>query len=239
MRKITGGLGGWLLAGTLLAGAGAASEAPAGMVLIPAGPFTMGSPAAQDEAPHRVTLSAFYIDTHEVTQEAYRTVMKKNPSGFKGPRRPVERVTWYEARDYCRKVGKRLPTEAEWEKAARAGTTTAYYWGETIDGAFAWYWDNSERRTHPVGEKRPNSFGLHDVSGNVWEWVADNYADDYYTNSPVENPTGPISGKYRVIRGGSWRDFPDFLRSSRRFYELPSGRFDHIGFRCASSLNGQ
>jgi len=207
------------------------------MIRIPAGEFVMGSKAAEDETPHTVKLSAYWIDKYEVTQQQFEKVMGDNPSDFHGPNRPVEQVTWYEARDYCLKTGKRLPTEAEWERAARAGTNTLYYWGDAIDGAYAWYWDNSKRSTHPVGETKPNALGLYDLSGNVWEWVADYYDDQYYAMSPKENPRGPFTSKYRVIRGGSWRDLPDFLRTTRRNYELPAGRFNHIGFRCAKTGN--
>ena len=206
------------------------------MVLIPAGEFAMGSPAAEDETPHTVHLSAYTIDKFEITQEQFEQVMGNNPSDFQGKNLPVEQVTWYEARDTCKAMGKRLPTEAEWEKAARAGTTTHYTWGDAINGDYAWYWDNSQRTTHPVGTKKPNALGLYDMSGNVWEWVADYYRDDYYPASPRENPQGPFTSKYRVIRGGSWRDFPDFLRTTRRNYDLPAGRFNHIGFRCAQSV---
>lgn len=203
------------------------------MVLVPAGPFVMGSNAAGDEPAHTVHLRAYRIDRWEVTQDRFRQVMGRNPSAFKGPGRPVEQVTWYEARDFCRQLGKRLPTEAEWEKAARGGAATLYYWGDAPAGAYAWYGDNSDRRTHPAGEKKPNPRGLHDISGNVWEWTADYYGDDYYPQSPKANPPGPFSGKYRVIRGGSWREPGNILRVSRRNYELPGGRFNHIGFRCA------
>lgn len=206
------------------------------MVLIPAGEFQMGSKAAEDETPHTVHLSAFAIDKFEVIQEQFEKVMENNPSDFHSKNLPVEQVTWYEARDYCKAVGKRLPTEAEWEKAARGGTDTIYYWGDTINGDYAWYWDNSKRTSHPVGTRKPNAFGLYDMSGNVWEWVADYYEDVYYQTSPRENPTGPFTSKYRVIRGGSWRDFSEFLRTTRRNYDLPAGRFNHIGFRCAKSL---
>ena len=207
------------------------------MILIPAGEFEMGSKAAEDETIHTVHLPAFTIDTFEVTQEQFEAVMGNNPSDFHGKILPVEQVTWYEARDYCKKTGKRLPTEAEWEKAARGGTDTRYYWGDAIDGDYAWYWDNSKRHTHPIGTRKPNAFGLHDMSGNVWEWVADYYEDTYYQTSPKENPKGPFTSKYRVIRGGSWRDLPDFLRTTRRNYDLPAGRFNHIGFRCAKSVD--
>jgi sulfatase modifying factor 1 len=205
------------------------------MALIPAGEFQMGSKAAEDETPHTVHLSAFTIDKFEVTQEQFERVMNNNPSDFHGKNLPAEQVNWYEARDYCKAVGKRLPTEAEWEKAARGGTGTIYFWGDAINGDYAWYWDNSKRRTHPVGTRKPNAFGLHDMSGNVWEWVADYYEDTYYQTSPKRNPAGPFTSKYRVIRGGSWRDLPDFLRTTRRNYDLPAGRFNHIGFRCAQS----
>ena len=206
------------------------------IILIPAGEFQMGSKAAEDETPHTVHLSAFTIDKFEVTQEQFEKVMGNNPSDFHGKHLPVEQVTWYEARDYCKTIGKRLPTEAEWEKAARGKTSTRYYWGDAINGDFAWYWGNSKRMTHSIGTRKPNAIGLHDMSGNVWEWVADYYRDDYYTSSPKENPKGPFTSKYRVIRGGSWRDLPDFLRTTRRNYDLPAGRFNHIGFRCAQSV---
>ena len=206
------------------------------MVLIPAGEFQMGSKAAEDETPHAVHLSAFTIDKFEVTQEQFEKVMNNNPSDFNGKNFPAEQVSWYEARDYCKTVGKRLPTEAEWEKAARGGAHSVYYWGDAMDGDYAWYWDNSKRSTHPVGSRKPNAFGLYDMSGNVWEWVTDYYVDNYYQTSSKENPQGPFTSKYRVIRGGSWRDLPDFLRTTRRNYDLPAGRFNHIGFRCAQSV---
>jgi formylglycine-generating enzyme required for sulfatase activity len=205
-------------------------------VLIPAGEFQMGSKAAEDETPHTIHLSAYTIDKFEVTQEQFEKVLGNNPSDFFGKSLPVEQVTWYEARDYCKAVGKRLPTEAEWEKAARAGTGTIYTWGDAINGDYAWYWDNSKRSTHSVGTRKPNAFGLYDMSGNVWEWVADYYEDTYYQTSPKENPKGPFTSKYRVIRGGSWRDLSEFLRTTRRNYDLPAGRFNHIGFRCAQSV---
>jgi len=205
-------------------------------VLIPAGEFQMGSKAAEDETPHTIHLSAYTIDKFEVTQEQFEKFMGDNPSDFHGKNLPVEQVNWYEARDYCKAVGKRLPTEAEWEKAARAGTGTIYTWGDVIDGDYAWYWDNSKRTTHHVGTRKPNAFGLHDMSGNVWEWVADYYEDTYYQTSPKENPQGPFTSKYRVIRGGSWRDLSEVLRTTRRNYDLPDGRFNHIGFRCVQSV---
>ncbi|CAI2719194.1 formylglycine-generating enzyme family protein [Nitrospina watsonii] len=219
-----------------LGGVAAASPHDASMVLIPEGEFVMGSGAAEDEPEHTIHLSAYYIDKYEVTQQQFEAVMGGNPSGFKGPRHPVEQVTWYEARDFCKQAGKRLPTEAEWEKAARGDTTTRYHWGDAIDGEYAWYWDNSGKSTHPVGEKKPNAFGLYDMAGNVWEWVADNYSDAYYRESPKRDPQGPFDSKYRSVRGGSWRDLEQTLRATRRNYDLAAGRFDHIGFRCARSV---
>jgi formylglycine-generating enzyme required for sulfatase activity len=220
----------------LITSAGPAFAQSETMVSIPSGEFEMGSKAAEDETPHTVHLSAFTIDKFEVTQEQFEKVMENNPSDFHGKNLPVEQVTWYEARDYCKAVGKRLPTEAEWEKAARGGTDTIYYWGNTINGDYSWYWENSKRTSHPVGTRKPNAFGLHDMFGNVWEWMADYYEDTYYSSGSKENPKGPFTSKYRVIRGGSWRDLPDFLRTTRRNYDLPAGRFNHIGFRCAKSL---
>ena len=130
----------------------------------------MGSNASPDETPHPIYLSAFRIDRYEVTQEKFEKVMADNPSDFSGAHRPVERVTWYEARDYCKQLGKRLPTEAEWEKATRGGTATTFYWGDAMDDRHAWYWDNAEDVAHPVKSKKPNAWGLYDMVGNVAEW---------------------------------------------------------------------
>lgn len=209
-----------------------AEPAPESMVRIPEGSFVMGTGKAGDEPEHRVTLSAYTIDKYEVTQAQYKKIMGKNPSSFKGDDLPVEQVTWYEARDYCKKTGKRLPTEAEWERAARADSEQAV---PENDNRF-WYWENSGRTTHPVGTKQPNAFGLYDMLGNVWEWTADFYSDVYYRESPERDPKGPFSGKYRVIRGGSWRDLLEVLRPSRRNYDLANGRFNHIGFRCVKDV---
>ena len=198
----------------LITSAGPAFAQSETMVSIPSGEFEMGSKAAEDETPHTVHLSAITIDKFEVTQEQFEKVMENNPSDFHGKNLPVEQVTWYEARDYCKAVGKRLPTEAEWEKAARGETDTIYYWGNTINGDYSWYWENSKRTSHPVGTRKPNAFGLHDMFGNVWEWMADYYEDTYYSSGSKENLKGPFTSKYRVIRGGSWRDLPDFLRTT-------------------------
>lgn len=219
------------------------STTPSGMVAIPAGCFMMGSPGEEgsnDEHPqHRVCVSAFSMDVTEVTQSAYQSVTGKNPSNFDkcGGNCPVEHVNWQEASDYCHRIGKRLPTEAEWEYAARAGTTTKWYWGdnEQMSVLYAWFADNSDGRTHPVAQLRPNAWGLYDMAGNVWEWTADLYGADYYRQSPSQDPQGPSSGSRRVDRGGGWRgDSPTNLRSAGRD-DLSSGaRRDPLGFRCAS-----
>jgi len=202
-------------------------------VLISAGEFQMGSKAAEDEIPHTVHLSAFTIDKYEVTQEKFEKIVRNNPSDFHGKNLPVEQVTWYEARDYCKAVGQRLPTEAEWEQAARAGSSTVYTWGDAIDGDYAWYWENSQRSTHPVGSRKPNAFGLHDMPGNVWEWVADWYERNYYQKKINTNPKGPKTGKFRVVRGGSWVNYEDTLHSAFRRWSRPEVRFNDTGFRCA------
>jgi len=215
-------------------------KVPSGMVSIPAGCFMMGSTDGDyDEKPvHQVCLDAFSMDKYDVTQGAYRAATGKNPSYFSncGDNCPVEQVNWNEARSYCEGQGKRLPTEAEWEYAARAGTTTRYYWGNDTSeaGRYAWYSSNSGNTTHPVGQKEPNAWGLYDMVGNVWQWTADWYAKDYYGSSPERNPKGPGSGSLRVFRGGSWRSAPAGLRSARRDYGTPVYRRDLLGLRCVS-----
>ena len=168
-------------------------------VLIPAGSFKMGSDIEEDQKPiHLVFVSAFYIDQYETTQKEFENVMGYNPSQFKNPSLPVENVDWFEANEYCVKIGKRLPTEAEWEKAARGKTQTRYYWENEMSSDFAWYVKNSDRKTHPVGNKQPNFFGLYDISGNVWEWVSDWFEPDYFKFSPFSNPIGPKTGKFKT-----------------------------------------
>lgn len=187
-------------------------QAVDGMTFIPAGPFTAGPP----DKPHTVELKAFYIDVHEVTQKEYERVTGRNPSFFKDPGRPVEKVDWFEARDYCEKTGRRLPTEWEWEKAAKAGTATHYYWDNEDAAAHAWYKENADKQTHPVGQKPPNGFGLYDMAGNVWEWTASDH----------EN-----GGK--VQRGGSWRNGEESLQTANRILSLPHYQYHYVGFRCA------
>jgi formylglycine-generating enzyme required for sulfatase activity len=182
------------------------------MILVPEGLYISGSNKYNDERPSRkIYLDAFYIDKFEVTQKKFKKIMGTNPSEFRGPHLPVDHVNWYEARDYCKGLGKRLPTEAEWEKAARSGTDFKYYWGEIPDDLYAWHWDNSNRKTHIIGGKKPNNYGLYDISGNVWEWTEDWYAENYYKGRSRKNPTSPFSGKHRVLRGGSFMDKPEGL----------------------------
>ena len=208
------------------------------MVIISAGSYISGSDKFNDERPRQdIFLDAFFIDRFEVTQKEFKKIMKINPSEFRGENFPVDRVNWYQARDYCNEVGKRLPTEAEWEKAARSGSGEKYYWGSKPDDSYAWHWDNSGRKTHPVGEKKPNRFGLYDMSGNVWEWTADWYDQNYYQNRSSSNPKSPFNGKHRVLRGGSFMDKADGLRVTRRNWDLPGARFKNFGFRCARNQN--
>ena len=216
-----------------------------GMVTIPKGCYQMGWAGTLydmegNSPPHKVCEASFYMDTHEVTQREYKQETGKNPSHFKGPSHPVENVTWVEADAYCRKVGKRLPTEAEWEYAEKAEWNYNYFWGNgsNIIDHFAWYAGNSSGSTHRVGGKLSNNWDLFDMSGNVWEWVHDWYesAGVYYENSPVNNPQGPSSGKYKVIRGGSWGNANGGLLTYNRARLDPSYKNDYTGFRCAKDL---
>jgi formylglycine-generating enzyme required for sulfatase activity len=186
---------------------------------------------------HKVTLDSFWMAQTEVTQKQFHEVMGSNPSeftseklGYRSENNPVEQVTWFEAEKFCQKLDYRLPTEAEWEYAARAGTTGDYY-GKVDE--IAWYDKNSNYQTHPVAQKSPNSFGLYDMSGNVWEWVNDWYGWDYYKVSPGNNPNGPSSGNHRVLHGGSSRFSANPLRASFRYSRDPVNRSNYNGFRCA------
>jgi formylglycine-generating enzyme required for sulfatase activity len=235
------------------------------LVLIPAGKFMMGSPVTEagrgsEEGPqHEVTISKpFYMGVFEVTQEQYEQVMGVNLGGFKGAKNPVEQVSWDEAVEFCRKLSARtgkkvtLPTEAQWEYACRAGTTTAFHTGDSLkpgqanavipsnpnvwDRLMAWLGMSSGQKTlqtAPAGSFPPNGFGLYDMHGNVWEWCSDWYGKDYYANSPKTDPQGPDSGSFRVLRGGSWDDDPQFCRSAYRNWLTPGFRDYRIGFRVA------
>jgi len=205
-------------------------------VLIPGGTFMMGSPTTEidrsdNEVQHQVTLSPYLISKTEVTQAVWQAVMDSNPSYFKGTDRPVEQVSWDDCMAFCEKTGLALPTEAQWEFACRAGTQTAYYFGNDKSSLenYAWYNHNSSSQTHPVAQKQPNAYGLYDMVGNVWEWCYDWYDD--CSRSSVTNPTEPTSGAYRVRRGGSWGSAARRLRSACRAGYGPGGADDYLGFR--------
>ena len=216
---------------------------PLEMVLIPAGTFVMGSPESGDEGPqHEVTITRpFYVGKYEVTRAQWHAVMGGNPVDH--PNCPVAVVSWNDCQKFIQKLnetwggGGRLPTEAEWECACRAGTTTRFYWGDDADytqmGNYAWYSDNSNGRTHDVGEKMPNAWDLHDMSGNVWEWCQDWYGG--YESNPEIDPVGQPSGSSRVVRGGGWGSVPVYCRCAGRAAQSPGSPSDDIGFRLAAS----
>jgi formylglycine-generating enzyme required for sulfatase activity len=203
---------------------------------------------SQDERPvHNVCLADFYIDRTEVTQSDYKNVMGSNPSSNRTCAScPVEQVTWHDAQKYCSQSGKRLPTEAEWEYAARGGggkarfgngadkisTSDANWDGTKFYEKFSFQGENRDKSV-PVGSFAPNKLGITDMSGNVAEWVADWYDPGYYASSPQDNPKGPSGGDEKVIRGGGWFNNPDFLRTSKRFHLKPEYKNAWYGFRCA------
>jgi formylglycine-generating enzyme required for sulfatase activity len=205
-------------------------------VRIPAGEFMMGSSEGEDnEKPvHRVVLSrSFEMGKYEVTQAQWEAVMGNNPSYFKGADLPVEQVSWEDIQYFLQAMNAkndgyvyRLPTEAEWEYACRAGTTTPH--AGYLDG-MGWYEVNSGKQTHPVGTKQPNAWGLYDMHGNVWEWCLDWYGD--YPSNTVTDPRGPSTGSRRVARGGSWRGPEACCRSANRSINSPGGRGSDLGFR--------
>ncbi|MBM4140027.1 MAG: VWA domain-containing protein [Nitrospira sp.] len=218
------------------------------MVLIPAGKFLMGSGTLEDdpnEHPrHTVYLDAFYIDKYEVTQQQFKSVMGYNPSFWIGSDLPVDSVSWFEAKEFCEKAGKKLPTEAEWEKAAKGGRDDRWP-GTNIKediGKYAWIDDmivdisnRSGSRTHPVGQKKPNGYGIYDMAGNVWEWVADWFSMGYYKISPENNPKGSDKGVVRVLRGGCWDNHWIEVRTTIRYGLPPEVKYANNGFRCAKS----
>ena len=241
------------------------AEQPAdSMVLINSGTFTMGSPASEagrlaNEGPQRqITLSSFYISRFLITQAEYQEIMGVNPSDFKGDNLPVETVSWFDAIEYCNKRsliegltpayviertivtwdreanGYRLPTEAEWEYACRAGTQTPFNSGISMDAA-GWNSSNSERRTWPVGEKLPNSWGLYDMHGNVLEWCWDWLGN--YSSGAQTDPLGAATGNKRVYRGGNWRFIANHSRSAYRFGNFPNLKTNFVGFRVARSVD--
>ena len=218
------------------------------MVKVEAGSFNMGATSEmenpyEDEKPvHRVTLTNnYYVGKYEVTQALWQAVMGSNPSSFKGYDLPVEKVSWNDCQDFISKLnamtGKRfrLPTEAEWEYAARGGKKSRgyQYSGSNTLGDVAWYSDNSGKKTHAVGTKQPNELGIYDMTGNVWEWCQDWYGS--YSSSPQTNPTGAVRGSCRVGRGGSWGNSARYCRSSYRGYITPGDRFNRLGLRLVLS----
>ncbi len=230
------------------------------LVLIPAGKFLMGSPLNEegrdaDEGPQKtVTITRpFYMGVHEVTQAQYSAIMGANPSQFKEWTHPVEQVSWNDAADFCKKLSEttgqavRLPTEAEWEYACRAGTRTPFHTGDTISTDQANYDGNEtygggrkgvyRQKTVPVGSFAPNAWGLYDMHGNVWEWCSDWYAGEY-TNAVETDPQGPKTGESRVLRGGSWLYNPRYCRSATRNWDAPGTRNFIIGFRVVVSGAG-
>jgi formylglycine-generating enzyme required for sulfatase activity len=228
-----------------------------GITRIPAGEFAMGSSGGvADEAPvHRVRISqAYEMSKFEITQSQWETVMtdphaapgavrmtpehvavSSTPSHFKGAQLPVDSVSWDDIQVFLARLNARdrehlyrLPTEAEWEYACRAGEHAE---DSTAPGERAWYKDNSGDRTHAAGGKQPNAWGLFDMLGNVAEWVADWYGRDYYAESPATDPTGPASGSYRVYRGGCWLELAKYCRPAARKFDFPVNRHDCVGFR--------
>jgi len=212
-------------------------------VLIPAGQFVMGSP---DAPQHKVKISRpFYLGKYEVTQAQWEAVMGNNPSQFKDPSNPVEKVSWDDIQPFLAKLNvafekKRmlfgLPTEAGWEYACRAGTTTAFSFGDNpaLLAQHGWFNGNSGGKTHPVGQGKPNAWGLYDMHGNVWEWCSDWHGADYYAKSPPNDPMGPTTGSCRVGRGGSWRHPPTNCGAAFRIKAPPGSRDSNLGFRLAS-----
>ena len=212
---------------------------PDGMVKVRGGCFDMGDIRGDGGRPnelpvHRACVDDFYLDKFEVTQLLFQQVMKANPSWFNNCSNcPVDKVKWTEAQEYCSHAGKRLPTEAEWEYAARSGGNKDRYAGGENLAAVAWYDENSGEKTHPVGTKTPSALGLYDMTGNVWEWVNDGYQEDYYQMTDTQNPSGPATSEYKVLRGGSWSNIKTNMRISMRLWFMPDGRSDDFGFRCA------
>ncbi len=250
------------------------------LALIPAGKFLMGSPADEaerdtDESQHEVVITKpFYMGVYEVTQREYERVMPKNPSVFNSnnggsPEHPVEQILWGEAAEFCKKLSQlpeeksvgrvyRLPTEAEWEYACRAGTKTAFHFGKTLSSAQANFNGHSPyggadaggaylQKTAKVGSYKPNAFGLYDMHGNVAEWCSDWYDPEYYPHSPKQDPQGPPKGVvatgsgdfYHVVRGGSWLDEGRGCRAAYRFRYMPSDRYRLVGFRVVCELAGK
>lgn len=240
--------------------AGSAAE----MVLIPGGTFAMGDKDEPDAPAHEVTVSPFYMDKCLVTQAQYQKAMGDNPSRWKAETNPVESVRWSDAVKFCNARSKleglepcynletwecnfdangyRLPTEAEWECACRAGAKTAYFFGDSPSqlADYAWFETNSGGHPQPVGQKKPNAWGLYDICGNLWQWCNDFYGVEYYAQSPEKDPRGPKEGDTKVVRGGAWKFSGDNCRCGYRYNENPGYvdvcfGYDIYGFRCVRS----
>ncbi len=247
-------------------GTTATATGPA-MIPIPGGRFLMGDKGQPDATPHEVAVSAFLMDSTLVTQSQYQKVMGANPSRWKGADNPVEQVRWSDAVRFCNKRseleglrpcydlstwkcnfdndGYRLPTEAEWEYACRAGTSTPYFFGADASklGDYAWFDKNSGGHPRPVAQKKPNPWGLYDLGGDLWEWCNDFYKVDYYKDSPPTDPRGPDAGQTKVVRGGSWRAGAEMCSSAYRYNENPGYAdvcfgYDIYGFRCVRKITG-
>lgn len=221
-------------------------------ILIPAGEFNMGSPSEEkgrfdSESPvHKVTINtSFYLGKSAVTQKQWKIVMDNNPSHFKGENRPVEMVSWKDAQEFITKLNEkegndkyRLPSEAEWEYACRAGTQTRYFFGddESKLNEYAWYAGNSGGETHSIGQKKPNSWGFYDMHGNVWEWVQDEWHENY-NGAPSDGITWEEGSTLdRVSRGGSWYCNTEFCRSASRFRREAESSLGNLGFRLLREL---
>jgi formylglycine-generating enzyme required for sulfatase activity len=227
-------------------------------IFIPSGSFEMGTDKKIDdgiinEFPlHNVTISRnFYFGKFEVTQEQWMKIMDNNPSKFKSDLHPVESINWYDAKIFISKLNRlenttkyRLPTEAEWEYAARAVSQSKYSFGNDISDLtfYAWYYDGNKSskqslQTHPVGQKKPNKWGLYDMHGNVWEWTADWYDSEYYSKSSPKDPINYSSSlKNITIRGGGWINSAEYLRSAVRSYKAPTEKENDLGFRIAFTV---
>ena len=217
-------------------------------ILIQPGSFIMGSPEDEnyrwdDETQHKVTITKpFYMQSTSVTQEQWQSVMESNPSYFKGENLPVEQISWNDVQEFIQRLNQRdegvyrLPTEAEWEYCCRAGSQSAFYFGDNeaeLDD-YAWYEKNSNGQTHPVGQKKPNAWGLYDMHGNVYEWCQ-NWYDDY-PSKVVCDPQGPPKGVYRVYRGGGWYLEARYARSAFRNGYSPDFRYSALGFRLVKEV---
>ncbi|MDR2574360.1 MAG: formylglycine-generating enzyme family protein [Desulfovibrio sp.] len=225
-------------------------------VQIPAGSFFREINIVNDfneklYSPKVIVSKPFFLGKYEVTQEQWMTVMGNNPSSFKGRKNPVESVSWDDVQEFIKRLNARegtnryrLPTEAEWELAARGGTDTMFFFmknPETFEevarplGDYAWFLENAGGATHPVGEKKPNPYGLYDIYGNVWEWVQDWYTEKLPTDREITDYRGPAQGSLRVVRGGGWSSLAEYCRSGDRRSNAPVNRDDRMGFRLAFS----